>query len=190
MNFLAHAWLARHGSDAFLHGNLIADGVKGQGLEEWPSATAAGIRHHRRVDATIDHHAEVVALREIAPRAERRYVGIALDLVWDHFLAQRQPDAQLVRRCYTLLGERPAPARLAGMVPALIQGDWLTRYADFEFTCQAIAGIGTRLRGPNRLAALTPWLAAEYPRLEHAFDVLWPDMLRAFSESSLVPSGE
>jgi acyl carrier protein phosphodiesterase len=32
MNFLAHAWLARKGSDDFLYGNLIADGVKGSDL--------------------------------------------------------------------------------------------------------------------------------------------------------------
>ncbi|WIX34697.1 ACP phosphodiesterase [Salinicola sp. JS01] len=181
MNFLAHAELARHGSDDFLLGNLIADGVKGQQLAAWPAAVAAGIRHHRQVDAAIDCHPEVVALRASAPAAQRRFVGIALDLVWDHFLAACHPDRQLVIRCYRVLGSTPAPDRLGRLVPAMIEGDWLARYADFAFTCRAIAGIGSRLRGPNRLAELTPWLDDEYPRLESAFARLWPDMRARFA---------
>ena len=63
MNFLAHAWLARGGSDDFLWGNLIADGVKGSDLSSWPAEVASGIRHHRRVDAFVDAHPVVVAIR-------------------------------------------------------------------------------------------------------------------------------
>lgn len=176
MNFLAHAWLSRQGSDDFLYGNLIADGIKGTRLEALGDDVAAGVRHHRRVDAAIDSHPEVLALLASAPAAQRRYAGIALDVMWDHFIARDHPDPALVARCYAVLDQRAAPQRLAGMIPSLIRGDWLTRYADFDFTCQAIAGIGTRLRGPNQLAALTPWLDTAYPQLEAAFQALWPQM--------------
>ncbi len=66
MNFLAHAWLARAGSDAFLYGNLIADGVKGSDLSAWPQDVALGIRHHRRVDAFVDAHPTVLSARRRA----------------------------------------------------------------------------------------------------------------------------
>lgn len=188
MNFLAHAWLSRQGDDEFLHGNLIADGVKGSRFEGWSAAAAAGIRHHRQVDAAIDSHAEVLRLRHSAPAAERRFVGIALDLVWDHFLASRQPDPALVKRCYRILEARRAPARLATLVPAMIEGDWLNRYADFNFTCRAIAGIGQRLRGANHLENLVPWLTVEYDRLERAFVILWPDMQARFSDTPTATS--
>ncbi|WP_110687306.1 ACP phosphodiesterase [Salinicola aestuarinus] len=180
MNFLAHAWLARQGSDEFLYGNLIADGIKGTALGSLEEEVAAGVRHHRQVDAAIDSHSEVRARLAAAPKGQRRYAGIALDLVWDHFIARETPDPALVSRCYAILAQHPAPDRLAGMIPALIEGDWLSRYADFDFTCQAIAGIGTRLRGPNQLAALTPWLEATYPELEAAFHRLWPQMRHRF----------
>ncbi|SHF72856.1 Acyl carrier protein phosphodiesterase [Modicisalibacter ilicicola DSM 19980] len=180
MNFLAHACLARGGSDAFLYGNLIADGVKGSDLGDWPGDVAAGIRHHRRVDAVVDSHPIVLAARARAPCPGRRYAGIALDLVWDHFVARDHgPDRRnqaLIRRCYRLLEERPAPARLANMVPVLIEQDWLNGYADFEFTCAAVAGVGRRLRGPNRLAELIPWLEADYVALEQDFARLWPEL--------------
>lgn len=177
MNFLAHGWLARGGSDDFLYGNLIADGVKGANLAAWDVDQAAGIRHHRRVDAYVDGHPVVMSVLERSPRRQRRYVGIALDLVWDHFTATTLTADErhwLTYRCYRLLRERPAPARLATMMPVLVEQDWLNRYADFSFTCRAIAGIGGRLSGPNRLAELVPWLEEEYERLYRDFTMLWP----------------
>ena len=176
MNFLAHACLAQGGSDAFLFGNLIADGVKGSDLSDWSDAIANGIRHHRRVDATIDTHPEVLAARARAPHGGRRFAGIALDMMWDHFISRDLDNEALVSRCYHLLETRPAPARLASMVPALVAQDWLRGYADFGFTCNAVAGLGRRLSGPNRLAELVPWLEKDYVILEQSFVRLWPDI--------------
>ncbi|MCK2183138.1 ACP phosphodiesterase [Halomonas getboli] len=179
MNFLAHGWLARGGSDDFLYGSLIADGVKGIDLDAWEPDVAAGIRHHRRVDAFIDRHPVLLEVKARAPRDGRRVAGIALDLMWDHCLARRLTVAErdwLVARCYRLLDDRPAPARLATMMPALVRQDWLRGYADFRFTCRAVAGLGRRLSGPNRLAALLPWLERDYLALDEAFTRLWPDI--------------
>ncbi|QOR38845.1 DUF479 domain-containing protein [Billgrantia diversa] len=189
MNFLAHAWLARGGSDDFLYGNLIADGVKGSDLSAWSEEVASGIRHHRRVDAYVDAHPAVLAARRRAPVAYRRYAGIALDLVWDHFVARElaldRNESRLVLRSYRVLGRHPAPARLERMVPVLVAQDWLHRYADFGFTCDAVRGMGQRLSRPNRLAALVPWLKEDYDGLERDFQHLWP----AVADELEVPSG-
>lgn len=182
MNFLAHAWLARGGNDAFLYGNMIADGVKGDPGDGWPAEIARGIRHHRRVDAWVDGHTVIREVRARAPRPQRRVVGIALDLVWDHFVARDHADAALIARCYRVLeSQGTAPDRLAPMIPVLIEDDWLTRYADFEFTCRAIVGLGRRLSGPNRLAELVPWLRTDYSALERDFRQLWPALNQALS---------
>ncbi|PMR77431.1 ACP phosphodiesterase [Billgrantia endophytica] len=183
MNFLAHAWLARGGSDDFLYGNLIADGVKGSDLSAWPGGVANGIRHHRRVDAFVDAHQVVRGARSRAPRELRRYSGIALDLMWDHFVARElaldMAESALVLRSYQLLVRRPAPARLGAMMPVLVEQDWLHRYVDFGFTCQAVRGIGRRLSGPNRLAELVPWLESDYESLSEDFQRLWPAVIEA-----------
>ncbi|MCW4151896.1 ACP phosphodiesterase [Halomonas sp. 18H] len=179
MNFLAHAWLARGGSQAFVYGNLIADGVKGVDLSSWQPPVARGIRHHRRVDAFVDRHSVVREARNRAPAQQRRHAGIALDLVWDHFLAASLDVAArdaLVKRCYRLLGGWGAPNRLSPMVPCLIGQDWLRGYADFDFTCRAIAGLGRRLSGPNHLEALIPWLHSDYLALSEGFRTLRGDL--------------
>jgi acyl carrier protein phosphodiesterase len=176
VNFLAHALLAKGGSDDFLFGNLIADGVKGSDLSAWPDEIVQGIRHHRRVDATVDMHPEVLAARARAPRNGRRFAGVALDMIWDHFLARDLEDDAIIERTYLVLGRRQAPARLGDMVPAMLAQDWLRGYADFDFTCSAVAGLGRRLSGPNRLAELIPWLEEDYAALETGFNRLWPDI--------------
>ncbi|MFC0268367.1 acyl carrier protein phosphodiesterase [Kushneria aurantia] len=178
MNFLAHARLAQHGSDDFLFGNLIADGLKGPVPAGLALQTALGVRFHRRLDALIDRDAITRALHARAPRPQRRVTGIALDIVWDHFLARRQHDSALNERIYRLLAHREAeiPPRQQRLFHCLRQQRWLEAYADFDFTCHAVAGVGQRLSGRNLLAELTPWLYREYDLLEASFVALWPRM--------------
>ncbi|REC96202.1 ACP phosphodiesterase [Kushneria indalinina] len=184
MNFLAHAWLARHGSDIFMLGNLVADGIKGPVPAAGDDGFVQGVRFHRRMDALIDHHEVTLALRKQAPEAQRRVCGIALDIVWDHFLARLYPDDALNRRVHRVLNHHPTmiPARQTRLFEHLCRENWLEAYGDFDFTCRAIAGVGSRLSGPNRLAELTPWLEREYPLLEESFHTIWPWMQRAACE--------
>lgn len=180
MNFLAHATLARHGSDPWLLGNLVADGIKGRIAPEDRSAFSNGVRFHRRMDALIDRDPLTLSLRAEAPIELRRVTGIALDIVWDHFLARLTPDPPLNRRIYRVLEafECDIPASQRTMFACLRRQGWLEAYADFDFTCQAVAGVGRRLRGRNLLADLTPWLYERYPTLENAFHALWPRLER------------
>ena len=63
MNYLAHAWLARHSDDALL-GGLLGDFVFGQSaLQDWPEPIRAEIVRHRRIDRYTDDHPAVVAAR-------------------------------------------------------------------------------------------------------------------------------
>ncbi|OHV11906.1 ACP phosphodiesterase [Kushneria phosphatilytica] len=194
MNFLAHAALAESGSDDFLFGNLIADGIRGSHLNDWPEAVVQGIRYHRYVDATIDRHPATLALRRRITGPERRVAGIAFDLLWDHFLARdciHEPDGRaLIARSYQVLEKRQekVPARLTNTVALLCQHDWLSRYSDFEFTCQAISGVGERLTGINRLARLIPWVRSHYPVLATTFREVWPDMLALRQEAEIIPA--
>lgn len=186
MNFLAHAALVRAGSDDFLYGNLIADGIKGPDLSGWREEVAAGVQHHRRVDAFVDAHPAVLAARRRAPQAQRRYAAIALDILWDHFLLQELEEKErdfLIQRCYRVLEQEQAPARLEQMIPVLIREDWLHRYSERDFTYRAIAGIGSRLSGPNRLAELVPHLRQDHPRLAEDFQELWMDVRQALEVS-------
>ncbi|TVU69984.1 MULTISPECIES: ACP phosphodiesterase [Cobetia] len=195
MNFLGHARLSLTGSDNFLFGNLIADGVRGSDLSDWPAEIEAGIRFHRRCDAVIDAHPETRWLLTQVPSASRRVAGIALDMMWDHLLAGDMQDAEIAR-LYRLLAREDVPSRLAQLIEWIEVRDALRRYGELEFTLATIATMGKRLsrnprkRGDDRveiggfaerfdnpLEALTPWLADNRVLLEDSFARLWPDML-------------
>ena len=201
MNFLGHARLSLAGSDNFLFGNLIADGVRGSDLSDWSPEVEAGIRFHRRCDAVIDAHPETRWLLTQVPPSSRRVAGIAFDMMWDHLLAAEMHDDD-IERLYRLLAREEVPSRLSSLIEWIQVRDALRRYQELEFTLATIASIGERMTarrrlrqtsdtcngrhthkvgnldaGTNPLADMTPWLADNRAMLEDSFARLWPDML-------------
>ena len=207
MNFLGHARLSLAGSDNFLFGNLIADGVRGSDLSDWSPEVEAGIRFHRRCDAVIDAHPETRWLLTQVPPSSRRVAGIAFDMMWDHLLAAEMHDDD-IERLYRLLAREEVPSRLSSLIEWIQVRDALRRYQELEFTLATIASIGERMTarrrlrqtsdtcqtsdtrnerhthkvgsldaGANPLADMTPWLADNRAMLEDSFARLWPDML-------------
>ncbi|MEP4558354.1 ACP phosphodiesterase [Cobetia amphilecti] len=201
MNFLGHARLSLAGSDNFLFGNLIADGVRGSDLSDWSPEVEAGIRFHRRCDAVIDAHPETRWLLTQVPPSSRRVAGIAFDMMWDHLLAAEMHDDD-IERLYRLLAREEVPSRLSSLIEWIQVRDALRRYQELEFTLATIASIGERMTARRRLrqtsdtrngrhthrvgnldadanplADMTPWLADNRAMLEDSFARLWPDML-------------
>lgn len=139
MNYLAHAWLARHSDDAIL-GALLGDFVFGQSnLPEWPPAIRAEIVRHRRIDQYTDAHPAVVAARGLFDAAGlRRYAGIVLDVYFDHCLARgwarwnETPLQDFTARVYRVLlvHRDELPPRLQAIAPRMAAHDWLGSYAN------------------------------------------------------------
>ncbi|MGO2504326.1 DUF479 domain-containing protein [Cobetia marina] len=150
MNFLGHAHLSLAGSDNFLFGNLIADGVRGSDLSGWSPEIEAGIRFHRRCDAVIDAHPETRWLLTQVPPASRRVAGIAFDMMWDHLLAGEMHDDD-IERLYRLLAREEVPSRLTSLIEWIQVRDALRRYQELEFTLSTIASIGERMTARRRL---------------------------------------
>lgn len=88
MNFLAHSLLA-HGDPAVVAGQFCGDFVRGKAaLVAFPDAVRRGIVIHRKIDVFTDAHAEVVAARRLFTAPYRRFAGILIDVLFDHFLAR------------------------------------------------------------------------------------------------------
>ncbi len=87
MNFLAHLHLAAH-TRSSLTGNLLGDFIKGP----LPTALAAhfdeGIWLHRKIDAFTDSHPEHKAAVTCFEAPWRRFGGIVVDMLYDHWLSQ------------------------------------------------------------------------------------------------------
>ncbi|WP_374554842.1 ACP phosphodiesterase [Thermomonas sp.] len=197
MNYLAHAWLARHSDDAIL-GALLGDFVFGQSaLADWPPAVRAEIVRHRRIDRYTDDHPAVVATR-MRFGDLRRYAGIVLDVYFDHCLARdwarwdATPLDAFTGRIYRILDERRGrlPPRLAALAPRMAAHDWLGSYARRESVDAAVRGISTRLsRNGDRLVACLERLRTDEAHVQAAFAAFFPDLLRAADELRQAPPG-
>lgn len=187
MNYLAHAWLARHSDDAIL-GGLLGDFVFGQSvLRDWRPSVRVEIVRHRRIDRYTDDHPAVVEARTLFGGL-RRYAGIVLDVYFDHCLARdwwRWNDASLeafTDRVYRVLREHreELPPRLQAVAPRMAAHDWLGSYAQRENVDHAVHGIATRLsRNGERLVDCLDVLRANEAAVDAAFEAFFPDLLAA-----------
>jgi acyl carrier protein phosphodiesterase len=152
MNYLAHAYLARH-TDAAMVGAMLGDFVKANDVHGYPVEIAREIMLHRHIDSYTDSHPEVRAARELFGEGRRRYAGIVLDVFYDHELSRHwaqwcdEPRAALIARFYGALEEREAmlPARLQEMLPYLVRQDWLGGYATFSGVEETVRRVSRRL---------------------------------------------
>lgn len=186
MNYLAHAWLARHADDAIL-GALLGDFVFGRiALDDWPPTVREEILVHRRVDAYTDAHPDVVAARALFPDGLRRYAGIVLDVHFDHLLARgwdRWNDAPLdafTARVYGVLREHHdgLPPRLRAIAPKMQRHDWLGSYRRRDSVDGAVRGIAMRLsRHGERLVECLPLLRTNEPAIDAAFERFFPALV-------------
>ena len=192
MNYLAHAWLARHSDDAIL-GAILGDFVFGQSvLQEWRPSVRVEIVRHRRIDRYTDDHPAVVEARTRFGGL-RRYAGIVLDVYFDHCLAREWarwnhlPDdgaslGGFTARVYRVLHQHrdALPPRLQAAAPRMAAHDWLGSYARRGNVDHAVRGIATRLsRNGERLVACLDVLRANEAAVDAAFEAFFPDLVRA-----------
>jgi len=200
MNYLAHAWLARHSDEAIL-GAILGDFVFGQStLQDWPMSIRSEIVRHRRIDRYTDDHPAVVAARGLFDAAGlRRYAGIVLDVYFDHCLARdwlRWNDVSLTTftsRVYRVLHDHRGqlPPRLQAIAPRMAAHDWLGSYRQRKNVDAAVRGIATRLsRNGERLIACLDVLHANETAVDAAFEAFFPDLIAAAERLRIDPQAD
>lgn len=186
MNYLAHLFLADPTPESLI-GNLAGDFVKGRIADDVPPAIAAGIRHHRHVDAFTDSHPSVAAFRRVLIPEHGHYARIIADVFFDYFLATDFPryahepvDAFLSRVFATIdpyIDE--LPGRLRVVYPRMRDEGWLSSYRELDGIRMSLAGISHRLSRQPQLAPAVHFLTDRDSRTELArlFHEFFPDVM-------------
>jgi acyl carrier protein phosphodiesterase len=184
MNVLAHL-LCSPGSPDFLLGNVIADLVRGRIEGRLPAGVIEGIRHHRKLDSFTDGHESFLASRRLISAQRRRYAGIIVDVVYDHFLAldwERYSAVgmdEFVERTYELLrrhDERiPDEARM--VIMRMINEDWLRSYRTVEGMDRTFRRMSARLAWENPLGTAVEELEANAGALRRHFRRFFAELL-------------
>lgn len=88
MNFLGHLYFSNNDTE-LMHANLFGDFVRGKDLSRFPEIIQQGITLHRRIDSYIDTHPIIRDLMHELQQELPKISGIAIDLYFDHLLAER-----------------------------------------------------------------------------------------------------
>jgi acyl carrier protein phosphodiesterase len=186
VNYLAHLFLAENTADSLI-GNLAGDFVKGRIGDDVPPGLAAGIRHHRRVDAFTDSHPAVAAFRRVLITEHGHYARVIADMFFDHFLAgdftrySSEPLRDFLTRVYATIDPHidELPGRLRVVYPRMRDEGWLSSYQAVEGIRMALGGISHRLSRRPQLAPAVHFLtdAETRPELERLFHEFFPDVM-------------
>ena len=142
MNYLAHLALAP-ATDAARIGNLLGDFVKGTESTlrlQLDAELVDAIMLHRAIDKFTDAHPAFLASKSLLAPQRRRFAGIVIDIIYDHFLSlhwnQYYPQAldEFIQQIYHSIDNHPEwqLGTLEHAFPRMKSQNWLARYASRE----------------------------------------------------------
>ncbi len=192
MNYLAHLYLAQPTSNSY-YGNLLGDFRQGGLPDNTSEAVQAGVQNHLLVDKFTDSHPLVRDSRRQFSRRTRKFSGVALDVLFDHYLiaAWEQYHAgsfsEFKQLAYARLSEKlpVMPPVMQRRVKAIITQDWFAHYRSFEGTLQAIGNIAGRVRFANQFATITDEIASNDSQLRETFAAFFPELVAEVKRQAL-----
>ena len=187
MNYLAHM-LCSDDSPASMLGNFLADFVKGDVAGRFPREVVEGIRHHRRADHFTDSHEVFGESRRLISGPRRRYAGVIIDVLYDHFLATNWDQYcstgldEFVGRVYENLGRHRCvvPHPVPMVIEKMAREDWLRSYGTADGIDRTFRRISRRLTRENPLDSAIEELERNYDPLRDHFRSFFPQVLAQF----------
>lgn len=185
MNHLAHVFLAPDSPEARV-GSILGDFTRGVDLSALPPEVRRGVRHHRAVDSFTDQHPEVLASKQVFSRQRRRFAGVALDVLYDHFLLRywsrfsANDRDRFIRHTYRELmhHQHLMPGHMAQVTRRMVQHDWFGAYRELDNVGRALDRIAGRIRFRNNFEGIIGEIREHQPELEQHFLAFFPELQR------------
>jgi acyl carrier protein phosphodiesterase len=190
MNYLAHIFLSGVDQEILI-GNFIGDYVKGRDYLNYSQTVKKGILLHRRIDYFTDNHKVVhQSMNYFAPKY-RKYAGIIIDILYDHFLAVNwekfalQPlDIFKEDLFETLKKYHPVlPERVQFFIPSFITNDWINVYKTFDGIISVLYRMSMRTSLPNESEFAREVFHKYYIQIQSEFLTFFPDIIKFVVES-------
>ena len=186
MNYLAHLYLARPTADSCF-GNLLGDFRRGVDLDHYSEAVRAGVANHILVDKFTDSHSGVRQARGVVSARRRRFAGIMLDVLFDHFLIKHwslysdESFTVFSQRTYECLAQRVGvmPERMQVMVRSMLTHRWLDTYRHLQGIEKALERTASRIRFQHSFHGSIDEAKENYAVFEETFLTFFPQLLAA-----------
>lgn len=191
MNYLAHLYLSPRTTLAVV-GNLMGDFRKHVSATDLPEGVLLGIENHCRVDKFTDSHLEVRRLRNLFSKNRRRFAGIILDVVFDHFLSRHwhmfhdEDRLEYIGYLYNCLhrGRSLMPSHMQKVVDYMIEENWLGSYIDLAGIDICLNRMSRRIRFDNHLYGAIEEVEENYSVLESGFLGFFPQLIEHVNKYS------
>lgn len=189
MNYLAHLYFAKP-TGASCFGNLLGDFQKGVDVKMLPNAVQQGLKTHIQVDKFTDSHAITRAAKQLFSPSRRRFAGIAIDVLYDHFLIKywdsfhTTPLHQFKRSRFALLQDSLGvmPTNMQRVVTAMTTHDWFATYESVSGVGLALDNIARRIRFANQFTGSEADINKHYQELESGFNTFFPQLIAHISD--------
>jgi acyl carrier protein phosphodiesterase len=183
MNFLAHLYLSGGDSQIKL-GNFISDWIKGKDYLKYPLNIQKGIILHRHIDSFTDSHPVFIHSCTYFRPAYRKFAGIIVDIMYDHFLASKWQNyhsellTDFARNVYALLISNllVLPIRVRIFIPKMIFSRRLESYAHLAGIENVLEIMTSRMRLPDQTKEAMLILRNNYEELSQDFDLFFEDI--------------
>lgn len=190
MNFLAHIYLSFDHPGISI-GNFMADGLKRQRLEHFPTDFQKGVMLHRAIDEFTDQHPIFKKSCKRIFKVHGHYSRVIVDIFYDHFLALKWanyhslPLEVFAQDFYTLLDNyfEELPLKTQHLFPYMKKQNWLVAYKKIEGIDQILKGMQRRTKFSAKLDEASKDLIMYYTDFENDFDTFFKELI-IFSKAS------
>ena len=184
MNFLAHIYLSGNNEEVKI-GNFIGDYVKGSAYHIYPEKIKEGILLHRFIDTFTDKNTYTLDAKLLFAPKYRKYAGIVIDIIYDHFLA-----ANWSRYSYVTLKDfiddfhellikhnEMLPTEVQNFVPKLINNNRIYSYKDIEGIRSVLSTMSKYTSLPDHSDFAIDVLKNNYEFLKQNFLLFFSDII-------------
>ncbi len=184
MNFLAHIYLSGNNDNVKI-GNFIGDYVKGKAFHIYPDEIKKGILLHRFIDSFTDKNTYTLDAKRVFTPKYRKYSGIVIDIVYDHFLAANwdkysyEPLKEYIHNFHELLlrNNDMLPAEVQEFVPRLIQNERIYSYKNIEGIRSVLSTMAKYTSLPDHADFAIEVLKDNYEFLKQNFFLFFYDII-------------
>jgi acyl carrier protein phosphodiesterase len=184
MNFLAHIYLSGD-NDLIKIGNFMADGIRGKHFESYPLEIQKGIILHRAIDTFTDAHPIFRQSTKKLHEKYHHYAGVIVDVFYDHFLAKNwntysdEKLEEFVARFYQSLQDNHSilSERTKGMMPYLIEQNWLVSYQTIEGIHRILTQMDQRTKNESKMRFASNELSEYYAEFEDHFSEFFEELI-------------
>ncbi|PXX91854.1 DUF479 domain-containing protein [Marinobacter vulgaris] len=191
MNHLAHLFLSPDSPQARV-GSLLGDFARGIVPADLPARVRAGLYHHRAVDAFTDRHPDVIASKQLFSPQRRRFAGVALDILYDHYLLRNwqrfshlDPDT-FINQVYAELDANSSlmPEHMQRVTSQIVRHDWFRSYMELDNIGYALDRVAGRIRFRNAFSGIIEEIEEHDSELEHRFLIFFPQLKHFAKEAT------